>query len=86
MNLIRIAGNEVFEKMKDVLIDARAAVERLVKELLKISSKLEQNDSKSHVEVSLVLSLNKTHCFIIGKMCCFCKSAKVLFEICLRLF
>ncbi len=47
------SGNEFFEKMKEVLLDARAAGERLIKDLLKISGKLDQNDTKSQSEVLL---------------------------------
>ena len=50
------AGTEVFDKMKEVLIDAKAAGERLLKDLLKISGKLDRNDDKSHSEVFLALN------------------------------
>ena len=44
--------------MKEVLIDARAAGERLVKDLLKLSSKLDKHDDKSHSEVYLAFNLH----------------------------
>lgn len=55
-------GSEIFEKMKEVLIDAKAAGERLLKDLLKISCKLEKNDEKSHTQVFLAQNSNVIFC------------------------
>ena len=55
--------------MKEVLIDARAAGERLIKDLLKISAKLDKNDVKTQSEVYLVLNLQYIVVFSFSNGC-----------------
>jgi hypothetical protein len=44
-------GNEIYEKMKDVLLDAKAAAEKLAKDVLKLTSKVDKSDLKSSTEM-----------------------------------
>ena len=44
-------GNEIYEKMKDVLLDAKAAAEKLAKDVLKLTSKVDKSDVKSSTEM-----------------------------------
>ena len=44
-------GNEIYEEMKDVLLDAKAAAEKLAKDVLKLTSKVDKSDLKSSTEM-----------------------------------
>ena len=44
-------GDDIYEKMKDVLLDAKAAAEKLGREVLKLTSKVDKSDVKSSAEM-----------------------------------
>ena len=44
----------MYEKMKDVLMDAKAAAEKLARDLLKLSAKIDKSDEKSSADMCLI--------------------------------
>ena len=52
-----LPGPEACEKMEPLLNEAKSAGDRLMKDLLKVTSKVDKNDTKMQNQLNLVLKM-----------------------------